>query len=114
DTKYDTILKPAKPRGPVEDATILGFDTEFTPAGNLLSIQLAAPSGGKLVSEVRYTSNMDKNDLVDHVANFCHNTGVALSDYIVLVAHFASAEISHINNFMSDFHLQTFNKALEG
>src|SRR5712664_2120410 len=41
DSKFDTILKPSKPKKPVSSVTILGFDTEFTSDGRLLSVQLA-------------------------------------------------------------------------
>src|SRR4029077_6218245 len=39
---------------------------------------------------------------------------IELAENIVLVAHFASAEISHISRFLSEFNLRTYNRALEG
>ncbi len=114
DTKWDTILKPSKPKRPIDNATIIGFDTEFTSDGRLLSIQFATLKSGKPVSNVRYVSSIDKEGLFKQVREFCQDFGIELTDYVVLVAHFAAAEISHINNFLSDFHLQTYNRALEG
>src|SRR5438309_4757005 len=114
DSKYDTILKPSKAKKPVRNVTILGFDTEFTNDGRLLSIQLAGLVAEKIVSNIFYTSELDKEKLFGYVKQFCQENSIELAESIVLVAHFASSEISHIKNFLRDFSLRTYNRALEG
>src|SRR2546422_1423746 len=114
DSKFDNILKPSKPKKPVRNVTILGFDTEFTNDGRLLSVQLAGLAAEKIVSNIFYTSELDKERLFGYVKQFCQEKSIELADSIVLVAHFASAEISHISNFLRDFSPRTFNRALEG
>jgi len=114
DSKYDSILKPSKPKKSVANFTILGFDTEFTNDGRLLSVQLAGLAAEKIVSNIFYTSELDKERLFGYVKQFCQENSVELAENIVLVAHFASAEISHIRNFLRDFSLRTYNRALEG
>ena len=114
DSKFDNILKPSKPKKPVTNVTILGFDTEFTNDGRLLSVQLAGQNGHAIVSEVFYTSELDKSKLFGLVKRFCHKNAIELTKNVILVAHFASAEISHISNFLRDFSLRTYNRALEG
>ena len=52
DSKYDTILKPSKAKKSVAKVTILGFDTEFTSDGKLLSVQLAGLTGGTVASNI--------------------------------------------------------------
>ncbi len=114
DSKFDTILKPTRSK-PATDATILGFDTEFGPDGRLLSVQLAAMNhAGEPVSRVFYVRELDKLRLLDFVKDFCGHNGIELTNRIVLVAHFASAEISHISGFLEDFSLRTYNRATEG
>src|SRR2546426_2877873 len=114
DSKYDTILKPSKPKKSVANVTILGFDTEFTNDGRLLSVQLAGQNGDAIVSKVFYASELDKENLFSYVKQFCQQNSIELAESVVLVAHFASAEISHISNFLRDFNLRTYNRALEG
>ncbi len=114
DSKFDTILKPSKPKKPISNVTIVGFDTEFTIDGRLLSVQLAGRNEDVIVSRVFYTSELDKEKLFSYVRQFCQENGIELAETIVLVAHFASAEISHISNFLRDFSLRTYNRALEG
>jgi hypothetical protein len=114
DSKFDTILKPTQLK-PAKEATILGFDTEFGPDGALLSAQLAAlNSDGKPVSRVFYVRDLTKESLLGFVKGFCDENGIELCDNIVLVAHFASAEISHITGFLEHFNLRTYNRATEG
>src|SRR2546422_5405125 len=114
DSKFDNILKPSKPKKTVRNVTILGFDTEFTNDGRLLSVQLAGLVADRIVSNIFYTSELDKEKLFGYVKQFCQENSIALAENIVLVAHFASAEISHISNFLRDFSLRTYNRALEG
>ena len=114
DSKFDTILKPSKPKKAVSSATILGFDTEFTNDGRLLSVQLAGRNENGIVSKVFYTSELDKEKLFGYTRQFCQENSIEPAETIVLVAHFASAEISHISNFLRDFSLRTYNRALEG
>jgi len=114
DSKFDAILKPSKPKKLISNITILGFDTEFTSDGKLLSVQLAGRSGETIVSKIFYTSELDREKLFGYVKQFCHENGIELAQNVVLVAHFASAEISRIRNFLRDFSLRTFNRALEG
>src|SRR2546426_11810379 len=114
DSKYDTILKPSKPKKSVANVTILGFDTEFTNDGRLLSVQLAGQNGDAIVSKVFYASELDKENLFSYVKQFCQQNSIELAESVVLVAHFASAEISHISNFLRDFSLRSYNRALEG
>jgi len=114
DSKFDNILKPSKPKKPVSKVTILGFDTEYTSDGKLLSVQLAGLAAEKIVGNIFYTSELDKEKLFGYVKQFCQENGIELAESIVLVAHFASAEISRISNFLRDFSLRTYNRALEG
>src|SRR5206468_2435912 len=67
-----------------------------------------------IVSKVFYTSKLDKSKLFEFAREFCQEQGIQLTNNIVLVAHFATAEISHISNFLRDFSLRTYNRALEG
>ncbi len=114
DSKFDTILKPTRPK-PAKEATILGFDTEFGPDGVLLSAQLAAlNTDGKPVSRVFYIRDLTKESLLGLIKGFCDENAIELTSKIVLVAHFASAEISHITGFLEDFSLRTYNRATEG
>src|SRR2546428_11822719 len=114
DSKFDTILKPSKPKKAISSVTILGFDTEFTNDGRLLSVQLAGRNAEAIVSKVFYTSELDKSKLFEFARQFCQEYGIQLTNNIVLVAHFASAEFSHVSNFLRDFSLRTYNRALEG
>src|SRR5438132_4019917 len=83
DSKFDTILKPSKPRKSVSNVTILGFDTEFTSDGRLLSVQLAGLVKEVLVSRVFYTSELDKTTLFDLVTRFCQENGIDLAENVV-------------------------------
>lgn len=114
DSKFDNILKPSKPKKPITNVTILGFDTEFTNDGRLLSVQLAGLTAEKIAGNIFYTSELDKEKLFSYVKQFCQENSIELAESIVLVAHFASAEISHISNFLRDFSLRTYNRTLEG
>jgi len=69
---------------------------------------------GRPVSKVFYASALTKENLLEYVRTFCQEIGIQPTNYIVLVSHFAAAEISHISNFMREFHLRTYNRALEG
>src|SRR6266699_3376640 len=114
DSKFDTILRPTQLK-PAKEATILGFDTEFGPDGRLLSVQFAAlNTDGKPVSQVFYVRDLTKESLLGLIKGFCDENAIELTRQIVLVAHFASAEISHITGFLEEFHLRTYNRATEG
>src|SRR5207249_12081733 len=110
DSKFDTILKPSKPKKTLSNVTILGFDTEFTSDRRLLSVQLAGFVKEALVSTAFYTSELNKTTLFDLVTRFCRENGIDLAENVVLVAHFASAEISQISGFMKEFNLRTYNR----
>src|SRR5438094_10460452 len=79
DSKFDNILKPSKPKKPVTNVTFLGFDTEFTNDGRLLSVQLAGQNGHASVSEVFYTSELDKSKLFGLVKRFSRKNGIELN-----------------------------------
>jgi len=83
DSKFDNILKPSKPKKPVTNVTILGFDTEFTNDGRLLSVQLAGQNGHAIVSEVFYTSELDKSKLFGLVKRFCHKNAIELTKNVI-------------------------------
>src|SRR5438309_9793761 len=76
DSKFDNILKPSKPKKPVTKVTILGFDTEFTNDGRLLTVQLAGQNGGAIVSKVFYTSELDKSKLFEFARQFCQEYSI--------------------------------------
>src|SRR2546425_8348775 len=63
DSKFDSILKPSKPKKALSNVTILGFDTEFTNDSRLLSVQLAGLNEDVIVSNAFYTSELDKEKL---------------------------------------------------
>jgi hypothetical protein len=80
----------------------------------LLSVQLALLRDVKPQSRVFYARSLTKESLLDYVRQFCQELGVSLTSYVILVAHFATAEIAHIDDFLHDFSLRTYNRALEG
>ncbi len=114
DTKYNQVLRPpARLRRPAspKDFISLGFDTEFDPNGRLLSIQYAVVrNDGRLESTVIYRNELNKELLLKDIAIF---VGGNLPKLVVLVSHFAQAEVSHITGALRDFAVHSYNKALE-
>lgn len=119
DTKYTRVMKPLLGRKPIKNPIIIGFDSEWHPeTGLLLSVQFAMERNSELLSKVYYVSELDTRSLLNHVLNFLGETGVRTETRkmkkvrIYLVAHFALAEISKIADYLSEFKLRTYNKAM--
>lgn len=110
DTKYNRVLAPTRQKKPVTDYLPIGWDTEFDSDGRLLSTQYAKMVDGKAESTVIYCDALDKNTLLKHVSEFVAD---GLPPLVVLVSHFAQAELSHLSNVLADFKIRVYNRALE-
>jgi len=117
ESKYTQVLKPLSVPKHVKHALIIGFDSEWNPeTGELLSIQFAVVKNGSLFSRVYYVNELSTQSLLVHVLNFLSEAKVVLSGIskprIYLVAHFAQSEISKIRDYLKEWKLRVYNKAM--
>ena len=118
DEKYDAVMKPIQPKKPVAEPTIIGFDSEFNPrTGQLISVQFALIKNGQLESELFYLNSLTSQDMLGCILRFLADVGIAVraeKPRIYLVCHFASAEISKIKDYLKEFRIKVYNKAMSG
>lgn len=115
DSKYCHVMRPLLFKNPVKNPIILGFDSEWHPkTQKLLSIQFATENFAK----VYYTHKLNASLLFEYVLRFLQDSGLneeitkLKKVRIYLVSHFAQAEISKIADYLSDFKIRVFNKAM--
>src|SRR5207247_9540555 len=108
--KFNTMLGPKPQPRPPKDCDILGFDMEWDSSHNLLSTQLAwHDSKGVLRSGV-FQMGVNADWLLRLVEGCLKRPTKRL---VILVSHFATAEIGHIANATKEFSIRQFNLALE-
>ena len=116
DSKYSQVMKPLRVPRPVVDPLIIGFDSEWNPAdGRLISVQFAALIGGVLVSSVIYVDVLTSQSLFSHVLSFLENNNLTTGKRpkrVYLISHFAQSEISKIQNYLHEWKLRVYNKAM--
>jgi len=117
ESKYSQVMKPLVRKGRVKYAVIVGFDSEWNPESReLLSIQFAVVKNGSLFSKVYYVTELSTKNLFEHVLKFLGEAQVSLSGMpkvrIYLIAHFAQSEISKIRNYLKEWKLRVYNKAM--
>jgi len=118
DEKYDAVMKQIQPKKPVASPVILGFDSEFSPrTSELISVQFAVVKNGELRSNLFYLDSLTAQDLLGYVLIFLGETGIAIrveKPRIYLVSHFAQAEISKVRDYLKEFKIKVYNKAMSG
>jgi len=113
DEKYLKVLFPARPRAPLKNVSVIGFDTEFDPSlHKLLSVQLACMVKGDVKSQIYYRDAITAEDLLTLTLDFIKECDVDASSKIILIAHFAQSDIAMIQNHLRDFRLRVYNKAM--
>jgi len=108
DSKYSHVIHPLLTRNPVKNPIIVGFDSEWnSETGRLLSVQFATENSAK----VYYIHELNAKTLLNYVLKFLKLRTIGKTR-IYLICHFAQADISKISNYLSDFKLRVFNKAM--
>jgi hypothetical protein len=113
DSKYSHVMRPLLIKKPVNDPIIVGFDSEWNAeTGELLSVQFATEN----LAKVYYTHKLNAKTLFNHVLKFLKAAQITRCARgkirIYLICHFAQADISKISDYLSDFKLRVFNKAM--
>lgn len=115
-TAYDTVMRPKRAHVRTSNVNILGFDTEFnTETGELLSVQMALiDDNDKLCSTCRIEGleGYDAKSLLVDAESFMRMCHVNLGDKIVMIAHFATADIGHLANHFNQFKFRPIHSAL--
>jgi hypothetical protein len=122
------VLTPLKRGRVLKDYIDIGFDTEFTSEDNsadreLLSIQFSLGRGKSAVYYINKREGISSRELLDYVLKFLAEQGAEQSfKHIFLIAHFAIAELSKINDFYDEYmskdgfmtrpRVSEFNKAI--
>jgi len=112
---YTTVLKPRKPRKPVE-ATIIGLDSEFDGDG-LICYSLAIKVDGRVISKVHYPGKptLTSLEFATLISQFLRETGVeAQSKPVFLVSHFAQSELKHLEDLWSTLKIKVINRSMFG
>lgn len=117
ESKYTQVMKPLLVPKVVRHAIIIGFDSEWNPKnGELISIQFAIVKNDNWHSRIYYVNELSTKGLFEHVLRFLSETQVSLVGMprvrIYLIAHFAQSEISKITDFLQEWKLRVYNKAM--
>jgi len=117
ESKYTRVLKPIAPRKPLKSPLIIGFDSEWNPVtGQLISIQFAIAKKGEMFSKVYYCNELSARSLLEHVLKFLGEAQVETAGLkrvrIYLIAHFSQSEIGKITDYLKEFKLRVYNKAM--
>jgi hypothetical protein len=117
ESKYTQVMKPLLVPKVVKHAIIIGFDSEWNPkSGELISIQFAIVKNDNLHSRIYYVNELSTKGLFEYVLRFLNEAQVSLSGMprvrIYLIAHFAQSEISKITDFLEEWKLRVYNKAM--
>jgi hypothetical protein len=113
DSKYNTVMKPLLPKGAAKGVLVVGFDSEWNPdTRRLLSVQFAVQKDSGLFSKVYYVSRLNGKILLRRVLQFVRDAHIEQARRIVLVAHFAQSEIGMIADYLRDFKLRLYNRAM--
>jgi hypothetical protein len=113
--KYDTILRPPQhPRPSIDEPDILGFDMEWDyKTDKLLSVQLAWYEGNQPTTRVFYRGKDFSEVTKSILFNLIHKSlWRQTRPIVVLVSYFATADIGHIQDAMTDFYLRPYSRAL--
>ena len=118
DEKYTQPLIPARPRKPVKDFSLLGFDTEYHPTEHrLLSVQLAAyGADGELRSKAFKWDKprITASGLLNLCLDFVRSIGLEPDRSMFLISHFSQSEIGMIENWLDEFRIKVYSKAMGG
>lgn len=120
------VLKPLKRGRILKNYVDIGFDTEFTSEENsgdreLISLQFSLGKGLSTVYYINKREGISSNELLEYVLRFLNERNVEPKKHIYLIAHFAVAEISKINDFYDEYvkgdfktrpKVSQFNKAM--
>jgi len=103
---YDRVLTPKNPHKRFKSVSIFGFDTEFHD-DRLLSIQLSGFSGSKLITE-----NLESYGARNLISDLTRYFEPDLAERNYLIAHFATADIGKLKDYLLDFRFKPVNRAL--
>lgn len=121
------VLTPLKRGRMLKDFIDVGFDTEFSSEDNsadreLLSVQFSLGRGKSSIYYVNKRSGISARELLDYTLRFLSEQSVEPRKHIFLIAHFAIAELSKINDFYDEYEtadgvklrpkVSEFNKAI--
>ena len=121
------VLTPLKRGRVLRDYIDIGFDTEFTSEDNsadreLLSLQFSLGRAHSAIYHVNRREGISAHELLDYTLRFLSEQGVELCKHIFLIAHFAIAELSKVNDFYEEYEVEEgvkmrpkvseFNKAI--
>lgn len=104
-----TPLKRGRALKP-ENYVDIGFDTEFTVEDNsadrkLLTLQFSLGRGRSRMYEIRKREGLMSQELLDYALKFLKEQNVESRKHIYLIAHFAIAELSKVNDFYEPYKL---------
>lgn len=102
------VLTPLKRGHMLKDYVDVGFDTEFTSEDNsadreLLSLQFSLGCGRSSIYYLNKRSGISARELLDYALRFLSEQSVEPRKHIFLIAHFAIAELSKINDFYEEY-----------
>ena len=102
------VLTPLKRGRVLKDYVDVGFDTEFTSEDNsadreLLSVQFSLRRGKSAIYYVNRREGISARELLDYTLRFLSEQGVEPRKHIFLIAHFAIAELSKVNDFYDEY-----------
>jgi hypothetical protein len=102
------VLTPLKRGRVLKDYVDVGFDTEFTSEDNsadreLLSVQFSLGRGKSSIYYINKREGISSRELLDYALRFLSEQGVEPRKHIFLIAHFAIAELSKINDFYDEY-----------
>ncbi len=110
---YLKVLVPTRPQKRAKDPILIGFDTEFHPETHqLLSAQLSL---GKDKTQIYYPQQpLTTQTLHGIVLGFLKKHGIEApsNSTIILLSHYALAEISQIKDYLENLRLHPYNQSL--
>lgn len=91
-----------------ENYVDIGFDTEYTAEDNsaertLLSVQFSLGRDKSKMYVIRKREGLSSKELLDYTLKFLKEMNVEPRKHIYLIAHFAIAELSKINDFYDEY-----------
>ena len=109
---YTQVLRHTRARKPLENPTVIAFDTEYDKDG-LISLcfcvktNLYPPFKSKLIYSD--TAKITIQDLEKHIMNFAE---AQAGETIYVLSHFAQAEIQHIKDLWKQLKIRVYQKSM--
>jgi hypothetical protein len=102
------VLLPLKRGRMLKNYVDIGFDTEYTSEDNsaereLISLQFSLGKGKSRVYYVNKQEGISSEELLNYAVRFLNEEGVEPKRHIFLIAHYAIAELSKINDFYDEY-----------